>query len=98
MATLKELTADRLLMPKGSSHEFSYESWKDFMAYVPWRLWSNMELCNYVWTHENIVYIYFNCLKGRDDKRHFKINVCAEDEHLVREWIKERIPAIWTGI
>jgi len=93
--TLMNLTSSRTLDMKKTSYEFGYKSWEEFMNYSPWNSWFQFELCNYIWTTDNMLYLFFNCVKEPGDKRHFKVHVTANDETLVREWLKEHIPAIW---
>jgi hypothetical protein len=93
--SIKALTSKRSLDDKKKSYEFQYVNWKDFTTHAPWNSFRNMELCNYIWTDDNILYIFFESLTPPEDKRYFKINVVDEDETYVREWLKERISAIW---
>jgi hypothetical protein len=92
--SLKEITSDRSINIK-YSHVFEYSSWNEFIRYSPWIHWNNMELCNYIWTSENILYILFDCLKDINDKRHFIIKVTPDDDTPVREWLKLKISNIW---
>lgn len=93
--SIKTLTSKRPLDAKKKSYEFRYTNWKDFTTHSPWKCFHNMELCNYIWTDDNILYIFFESLVLADDKRYFNINVVDEDEPRVREWLKERISPIW---
>lgn len=54
-----------------------------------------MELCHYIWTPDNILYIFYNSMKDANDKLHVAINVKVDDDSYIREWLKERIPKIW---
>ena len=91
---LYKLTENR----KNNTHgSFSYEytSWKDFILHNPWRVWNNLEMINYVWTHDNFIYIYYKGINDVNDNRHFKIKVTYENEPIVREWIKSQMLSIW---
>jgi hypothetical protein len=92
--TLKELTEHRPFDTKGS-YLFVYSSWSEFILHTPWRMWRNMELCNYVWTSDNTLYIFFDCVKDSTDKRHFMMKVTDSEDTPVREWLKAKMPIIW---
>jgi hypothetical protein len=93
--TLKEITEHRPFDTRGF-HLFVYSSWNEFISHTPWQMWRNMELCNYVWTSDNMLYIFFDCLKDSTDKRYFMMKIKESEDTLVREWLKVRIPVIWS--
>jgi len=94
MMSLKDLTSNCLITTT-KSYNFIYSSWNEFITYSPWAKWYTMELSHYVWSSDNVLYIFYTSTKDANDKLHVAINVKIEDDARVREWLKERIPKIW---
>ena len=91
---LYRLTAERNNNTAGSL-SYEYDSWNEFIKHSPWTIWNHLEMINYVWTPDNIIYIYYKAKNNITDNRHFKIKVTHENEPLVREWIKSKMLSIW---
>ena len=91
---LYKLTENRKNNTYGS-FSYEYTSWKEFTVHAPWRVWSRLEMINYVWTTENFIYIYYKGINDMNDNRHFKIKVTHENEPLIRTWIKSQMLSIW---
>ena len=96
MKSLQEITASRPLADlKKNSSEYSYSSWNEFLHYSPWQNFFNLELCDYMWSSAGILFLFYNCAKNPNDRRHFAVTIQDSEETLVRDWIRDHTPIIW---
>lgn len=101
--TLKEISALCPVKKDRDSTEYTYKSFHDFLAYSPQRLWPGFIIDSYNWTEDNELFIFYKkvcsqdtkVLMNRQDKRHIKFPVRAEEDEHIRAWIRENMCVLW---
>lgn len=101
--TLKEISALCPVNKDRDSTEYNYKGFQDFLSYSPQRLWPGFIIDSYNWTENDELLIFYKKVCGNDskvlverqDKRHIKFPVRAEEDTTIRTWIRENMNILW---